>query len=164
MVRARPRDRQYEARPSRGLEPDATTREVVATLLGLGMHTDDLAVITGCSAATVRNWAQGKVEPRRIAELALDDTRTVVRTLLDAQVEPPRVVKWLRARNGSILDKQRPIDLIGQDPLMVLAAAEELILTTGRGLAPAAPSDAGESDGDSRRRRSRRGQALTPVG
>ncbi|HEY5052100.1 MAG TPA: hypothetical protein VII45_01680 [Solirubrobacterales bacterium] len=73
--------------------------------------------------ATIRNWVRREASPRRGAVRIVDDLRRVVVILADAEVDGPDVAQWLRSRQGGNLNNDRPLDVIHDDPVRVLAAA-----------------------------------------
>jgi hypothetical protein len=108
-----------------GLRPTASAQERIGLLLAIGLSVEELALTIGVAENTIRNWADGAGDPRRAADRALDDLRTVVEALTEAGVEGSRAVNWLRSRNRAWLENERPLDVLRIDPLLVLAAAEE---------------------------------------
>jgi transcriptional regulator with XRE-family HTH domain len=108
---------------TRLLEPTSTTSERVRGLLEAGLVAHDVAVATGVSVSALRNWSAGQTQPRRDAELALDDLRITVKTLLDGGLEAPRAVSWLKSRNPEYFENERPIDVLSKSPMQVLSAA-----------------------------------------
>lgn len=110
------------------LGPTATTAERVNGLLGLGLHPADIGTaLGGTTASTLRNWIAGDTEPRADAAISLDDLRATARALLEAGLEPQRVVSWLISRDPRF-EGQRPIDILATTPTRVLSAAFEQVL------------------------------------
>jgi len=109
------------------LAPTSTSAERVRGLLEL-VSPKALADMTHSSASTVRNWSVSDTEPRPAAAVVLDDLRMVALTLLGG-LEPPRVASWLVSRDPSRFEGTRPLEMVGLDPMAVLAAAHETLLT-----------------------------------
>src|SRR4029077_16804072 len=109
----------------RALAGTASPQERINALLAIGLTVEELSLALGVAENTVRNWADGAAAPRRAADRALDDLRTVVLALGEHGVESSRAVNWLRSRKGAGLGNQVPLELLRRDPLLVLAAAEE---------------------------------------
>jgi hypothetical protein len=110
--------------------PDATsaTPTRVKALLDLGLETEELAEAFGVkSPTTIRNWAEGSASPRRTGVRAVDDLRRVVVLLYQAGVTGEEAAQWLRSRQGGVLENDRPLDVILEDPVRVLAAANSLV-------------------------------------
>jgi DNA-binding transcriptional regulator YiaG len=105
------------------LAPTASAQERIAALVACGLSVDELADALQVSESTIRNWQDGGT-PRKAADRALDDLRTIVAALADSGVSGSRAASWLRSRN-SACGYERPLDLILRDPLLSLAAAEE---------------------------------------
>jgi hypothetical protein len=122
-----------------GLSPISTTQERIAALLEIGLPAVELrTAIGGVSEATIRNWSEHATVPRNGAIRALDDLRTCVVALHEAGLEGERAVGWLTSRNlGKWLRGERPIDMLAVDPLLVLAAVQNLL---------SVPDDANERD------------------
>jgi DNA-binding transcriptional regulator YiaG len=105
--------------------PTASAEERIEALLEIGLSVEELSATIGVAENTIRNWADGSKEPRRAADRVLDDLRTVVLALDEGGVRSSRAVRWLRSRNRAWLHNERPLDILRNDPLLVLAAAEE---------------------------------------
>jgi hypothetical protein len=114
------------------LAPTATNMERVRGLLALGLPASAVAAATRSSPSTLRNWSVGETKPREEASIILDDLRTTAKVLLDAGLEPERVVRWLLSRDPGRFGGMRPIDMITYDPMDVVAAAHESVLPGGR--------------------------------
>lgn len=110
------------------LAPTSTTRERVEGILAIGMPAADLAELTETTESSVRHWLGGKTEPRPEAAMALDYTRAVVKALLDAEMEPERVLPWLMSLDPERFGEDRPFDVLKTAPMRVLTAALELSL------------------------------------
>jgi DNA-binding NarL/FixJ family response regulator/DNA-binding transcriptional regulator YiaG len=106
---------------TRLLAPTATTPERVEGLEALGLAAEQIAIATGVSPSTVRNWRRGVGDPRPGAAAALDDLRMVAKVLLEGGLAPDRISLWLASRD--VRTRQRPLDQIGLEPTQVLAAA-----------------------------------------
>lgn len=111
-----------------GLRRTASAQQRVQRLLAIGLTVEDLALACDVSETTIRNWAAGNVAPRRLAEYALDDLREAVAIMTAAKVDGQEASQWLRSRNTTMLDGQRPIDVIRTDALLVFAAIQHLLL------------------------------------
>ncbi|HEX8688606.1 MAG TPA: hypothetical protein VF729_00005 [Solirubrobacterales bacterium] len=118
-----PTDPGFESAPS---EISATSTRVRA-LLELGLEAEELADALGVkSQTTIRNWAEGSASPRRPGVRAVDDLRRVVVLLSEAGITGADAAQWLRSRQGGVLENDRPLDVVLQDPVRVLAAANAL--------------------------------------
>src|ERR1700720_2673677 len=73
----------------------ASPQERVNALIAIGLAVEELSLALGVAENTIRKWADGSAEPRRAADRALDDLRTVVLTLDEHGVESSRAVNWL---------------------------------------------------------------------
>jgi DNA-binding transcriptional regulator YiaG len=111
-----------------GLAPTASAGERIAALRGTGLSAEDIAQALGVSANTIRSWGEDGVAPRRSTERALDDLRLIVLALIESGIGDAQAAMWLRSRNRDFLEGARPLDSLRDDPLMVIAAAEGLIL------------------------------------
>jgi transcriptional regulator with XRE-family HTH domain len=101
------------AAPELGLRRGASPYQRVLALLSAGLDIDDLAAAAGVSETAVRNWASGEAEPRKGAAYAIDD------------LQGSAAAHWLRSRNTTHLEGRRPLEVIVEDFLAVLAAAED---------------------------------------
>lgn len=120
------------ARPPRGLSQDSTTKERIAALLSTGISQAELRQALGVSDATIRNWNDGTTVPRDGALRSLDDLRTAVLALHEAGIRGERAAQWLTSRNlGPWLQGARPIDVLRTDPLLALAAVQDLLFPAG---------------------------------
>ncbi|HXD53514.1 MAG TPA: hypothetical protein VN618_02045 [Solirubrobacteraceae bacterium] len=121
---------QTETRPAtpQGLAPTASAGERIAALKATGLTSEDIAQALGVSANTIRSWGDGGVAPRRTAERGLDDLRMIVLSLIESGVGATQAAMWLRSRNRDLLEGARPLDRLRDDPLMVISAAESLVL------------------------------------
>jgi len=120
-----------------GLAPHSTTKERIAALLELGLPPAELRKAIGVSDATIRNWNEQATVPREGALRALDDLRTAFVALDQAGISGSRAVQWLTSRNlGRWLRGARPIDVLRSDPLLTLAAIQDLLAPAATG-APA---------------------------
>lgn len=111
-----------------GLDPApseiSATPTRVRALLDLGLEVEELADALGIkSQTTIRNWAEGSASPRRAGVRTVDDLRRVVVLLGEAGITGANAAQWLRSRQGGVLENDRPLDLVLQDPVRVLAAA-----------------------------------------
>lgn len=107
-------------------EISATPTRVKA-LLDLGLEAEELAHALGVkSQTTIRNWADGSAAPRRAGVRAVDDLRRVVVLLAEAGVTGGDAAQWLRSRQGGVLENDRPLDVVLQDPVRVLVAANAI--------------------------------------
>ncbi len=114
-----------------GLDPApseiSATPTRVRALLELGLEAEELADALGVkSPTTIRNWAEGSASPRRAGVRAVDDLRRVVVLLGEAGITGGDAAQWLRSRQGGVLENDRPLDVVLQDPVRVLAAANAL--------------------------------------
>jgi transcriptional regulator with XRE-family HTH domain len=114
-----------------GLDPApneiSATSTRVRTLLELGLEAEELAEALGVkSQTTIRNWAEGSASPRRAGVRAVDDLRRVLVLLGEAGITGDDAAQWLRSRQGGVLENDRPLDVVLQDPVRVLAAANAL--------------------------------------
>jgi hypothetical protein len=105
------------------LQPTAATPARVRAILDLGIDIEELADAVGVTQKTVRNWLAGSATPRRDPVRVIDDLRQVILHLGTGGIEGAEAAQWLRSRQGGALEDQRPLDLIDEDPLPVLAAA-----------------------------------------
>jgi hypothetical protein len=111
-----------------GLSPVSTTQERIAALLKIGLPASELRKAIGVSEATIRNWNEQATVPRGGALRALDDLRTSIVALHESGLEGERAVGWLTSRNlGRWLRGARPIDTLAIDPLLTLAAIQDLL-------------------------------------
>lgn len=107
-------------------ETSATPTRVKA-LFELGLEAEELADALGVkSPTTIRNWKEGSASPRRSGVRAVDDLRRVVVLLSEAGIIGTDAAQWLRSRQGGVLENDRPLDVVLQDPVRVLAAANAL--------------------------------------
>lgn len=116
------------AEPLEGLSDTAAHQARIVALLALGLTVDELADAFEVAVSTVRNWQDGKGDPRAKAKRLVDDLRLAAVILSEAGLEGPEVGQWLRSRNRDALENQRPLELIASDPLRVLAACEAFLL------------------------------------
>lgn len=119
-----------------GLDPASSetsaTPTRVRTLLELGLEAEELADALGVkSQTTIRNWAEGSASPRRAGVRAVDDLRRVVVLLCEAGITGADAAQWLRSRQGGVLENDRPLDVVLQDPIRVLVAANALTEVEG---------------------------------
>ena len=109
------------------LPPYLPPRELLSRLRSVvGLTDGELARATGASARSVRRWHAGGPISADYAE-RLDDLRMVVMDLGDA-LPPELIGGWLRARNR-LLDRARPIDMLGNDGYTSVARALEAVQT-----------------------------------
>lgn len=120
------------------LGPTSPTPTRIEALLGLGVEVEELADALGVTATTIRNWLSGDASPRRATVRVIDDLRQVVVVLADAGIEGAETAQWLRSRQGGALENGRPLDVIGDDPVRVLAAAHGLAIGEDGGAASGA--------------------------
>ena len=111
----------------RSLTATASTADRIEAILEL-LEVEELAAALDVTAATVRNWLSGQAAPRRPALRTLDDLRRAIVILGEAKVHGEDCAQWLRSRQGGALENDRPLDVIGSDPLRVLAAATGTVL------------------------------------
>jgi transcriptional regulator with XRE-family HTH domain len=105
----------------------SATKTRVRALLDLGLEAEELADALGVkSPTTIRNWAEGSASPRRAGVRAVDDLRRVVVLLGEAGIIGADAAQWLRSRQGGVLENDRPLDVVLQDPVRVLVAANAL--------------------------------------
>jgi transcriptional regulator with XRE-family HTH domain len=117
---------QNEQRDSASSEISATRNRVQA-LLDLGLDTEELAKAFGVkSPTTIRNWANGDASPRRAGVRTADDLRRIVILLEEAGIKDEDAAQWLRSRQGGVLENDRPLEVVLDDPVRVLAAANAL--------------------------------------
>lgn len=107
------------------LMPTAPTPTRIEALLELGLEAEELAAALAVTPTTIRNWTKGTASPRRVAVRTVDDLRRAVVILSTGGVTGPDAGQWLRSRQGGILNEERPLDVVRQDPVRVLAAATE---------------------------------------
>jgi DNA-binding transcriptional regulator YiaG len=109
------------------LSTTSSTPSRVQILLDLGLSAEELAeALRVKSATTIRNWAEGIASPRREGVRVVDDLRRVVVLLGEAGLSEAEVAQWLRSRQGGVLDSDRPLEVINEDPIRVLVAANAL--------------------------------------
>jgi hypothetical protein len=113
------------------LAPTSTTKERVEGILSIGMPASDLAELTDTTESSVRHWLSGNTEPRPEPAVALDYTRAVVKALVDAEMEPERILRWLMSIDPEHFDSERPFDVLKAAPMRVLTAALEIGLEAG---------------------------------
>lgn len=105
----------------------SATRNRVQALLDLGLEAEELAEAFGVkSPTTIRNWANGDASPRRAGVRTADDLRRIVLLLDEAGIKGEDAAQWLRSRQGGVLENDRPLDVVLDDPVRVLAAANAL--------------------------------------
>lgn len=111
-----------------GLSSTSSTRERVTALLAAGLPHAELRAALGVSDATLRNWIDEATAPRGSATRALDDLRLAVVALHHAGLPGKHGVQWLLSRNlGRWTAGARPIDLLQSDPLLLLAAVQDVL-------------------------------------
>jgi len=86
--------------------------EIVSALRHYGFTQADVALATGVSERSVRNWANDTPLRRRHEE-RLQALRQIV-LLLDDSLTPRGVGQWFRAHNRA-LDGRRPLDVLADD-------------------------------------------------
>jgi hypothetical protein len=113
----------------KGLTYDSSTSERLRALMDMGMTPLQLrSVLNDCSDATLRNWLDGATTPRDHALVLLDDLRAVVVALGHAGIRGHSATKWLFSRNfGRWIGGQRPIEMLADQPLRLLAAVQDLV-------------------------------------
>lgn len=121
--KAQPQESPYEIHP--GLAPTADVSSRIDALHAAGLTNPQIAGAIGTSAPPVRDWHQGRSKPRPAARQRLDDLRRVLLILARAGYRGEAAGEWLQSR--ALPDNQRPIDLIKNKPLEVLAAADEVL-------------------------------------
>lgn len=124
----RPRSLRIVGDVSEGLQPQASPQERITALQRCGLGVEHIADAIGVSVNTVRNWAGGNAAPRRAGGFALDDLRAAAARLVELGFDSSRAGAWLLSRNTMFLDGQRPIDLIRDNPIEILAAVEHTAL------------------------------------
>jgi|SRR6478609_6123603 len=105
------------------LDPITSTPARVEGLLAAGLEMEELALALDVTPTTIRNWLRGAATPRRGAVRTIDDLRQVAVILIEGGMDGVEMAQWLRSRQGRAMDDERPLDLIAQDPIRVLAAA-----------------------------------------
>jgi transcriptional regulator with XRE-family HTH domain len=128
MAKTRIRQRRLSGRAKSddvvGLDPTSPTPARIQHLLSLGLDVDELAEALDVTPATVRNWLRGSATPRRGPVRVIDDLRRVVVVLAEAGIAGSDAAQWLRSRQGGSLENDcRPLDVIREDPVRVLASA-----------------------------------------
>lgn len=114
--------------PVPGLAAVSPTQDRIQALLKMGMPPAELREAIGVSEATIRNWMEQTTVPRSRALRALDDLRTAVLALHECGIRGDEAVGWLTSRNlGRWLRGARPIDMLKVDPLVTLAAIQDLL-------------------------------------
>jgi predicted transcriptional regulator len=103
----------------------------VKGILGIGMSASELADLSGTTESSVRHWLGGETEPRPDAAVALDYVRAVVKALLDAGMEPERILRWLMSLDPEHFGTERPFDVLKVAPMKVFTAALEVALEAG---------------------------------
>ena len=112
----------------RGLSNASLTKERLEALLEAGLPHAELRAALNISDATLRNWLDEATVPRGGAVRALDDLRIAVVALHHAGLRGKRAIQWLLSRNlGRWTQGARPIDLVQTDPLLLLAAVQDLL-------------------------------------
>jgi len=105
-----------------GLAPTAATALRVEAALATGLTIPEVAGAVGTTPPAVRDWQQG-AQPRPAARQRLDDLRRVLLILALAGEGGGASGEWMRSR---LLERnRRPLDVIGTNPIEILAAAEE---------------------------------------
>jgi hypothetical protein len=100
----------------------------VTALLEAGLPHAELRAALGISDATLRNWLDESTSPRGGVLRTLDDLRVTVVALNHAGLAGKRGIQWLLSRNlGRWTQGERPIDLVQTDPLLLLAAVQDLL-------------------------------------
>jgi hypothetical protein len=111
-----------------GLSNASSTKERLTALLDAGLPHAELRAAVGISDATLRNWLDEATVPRGGTARALDDLRVAVVALHHAGLSGRRGIQWLLSRNlGRWTRGARPIDLVQTDPLLLLAAVQDLL-------------------------------------
>lgn len=111
-----------------GLSNASLTKERLVALLEAGLPHAELRAALNISDATLRNWLDEATVPRGGAVRALDDLRIAVVALHHAGLPGKRGVQWLLSRNlGRWTQGARPIDLVQTEPLLLLAAVQDLL-------------------------------------
>jgi len=123
--------RQQVSAPSGGeserLGATAPTPLRIKGLNELGIDIEELAEALDVTPATIRNWINGSAVPRRAAVRAVDDLRRAVVLLSEEGIEGADAAQWLRSRQGGPLDNDRPLDVIREDPVRVIATIRGLV-------------------------------------
>lgn len=120
------------------LDPRAPMPGRVEALLALGIEMDELAETLGVTPTTIRNWLHGDATPRRGPVRTVDDLRRAVVILAEGGVEDADAAHWLRSRQGGALEDGRPLEVIREDPIKVLAAARGFVRALEEEKEPAA--------------------------
>jgi hypothetical protein len=88
----------------------------------------ELCAALRISDATLRNWVDEATVARGASVRALDDLRIAVVGLHHAGLSGKRAIQWLLSRNlGRWTRGARPIDLVREHPLFLLAAVQDLL-------------------------------------
>jgi len=123
--------RQEEVSPSEkepaSLGATAPTPLRVQALIDLGIELEELAEALAVNPATIRNWLKGSAVPRRPTVRSVDDLRRAVILLSEAGITGEKAAQWLRSRQGGPLDNDRPLDVIREDPVRVIATIRGLV-------------------------------------
>lgn len=112
---------------SERLGETAPTPLRIQGLIDLGIEVEELAEALAVTPGTIRNWLRGSAFPRRATVRAVDDLRRAVVLLSEVGVDGADAAQWLRSRQGGPLDDDRPLDVIREDPIRVLAAIRGLV-------------------------------------
>ncbi len=99
----------------------------VQALIDLGVEVEELAEALDVTPATIRNWLRGSAAPRRTAMRTVDDLRHAVILLSEVGIGGAEAAQWLRSRQGGPLENDRPLDIIGNDPVRVIASIRGLV-------------------------------------
>jgi transcriptional regulator with XRE-family HTH domain len=94
------------------LDRAVEAEEIVTALRHYGFTQADVALATGVSERSVRNWSKD-THLRRRHEERLQALRQIV-LLLDDSLTPRGVGQWFRAHNRT-LDGRRPLDVLAED-------------------------------------------------
>lgn len=126
-VNIRHRDVETSGDESEGLAATAPTPLRIEGLIGIGFELEELAEALDVTPATIRNWLKGSAVPRRATVRTVDDLRRAVVLLSEAGIDGVDAAQWLRSRQGGPLDNDRPLDVVREDPVRVIATIRGLV-------------------------------------
>jgi hypothetical protein len=106
------------------VKPDATTRERIQLLLGVGVYAPELAETCDVSVSALRSWGNGSSRPRREAAVMLDRLRVIASLLIDSGMEPERIGHWLRAYDPDL--NTTPLERLRESSMDVINTAAAL--------------------------------------